>query len=67
MTMSWVEQVEQPADEQDEGMNDTEIDDNNNLEEEEKKVVAIEFTEQKLILKMMKCYWFLMIRYTRRR
>ena len=46
-----VEQVEQPADKQDEGMEDAEIDDNNNNEEEEdkeeKEAVGIWFTEQK--------------------
>ena len=47
-----VEQVEQPVDEQDEEIKNTEIDDkSNNLEEneeEEKEAIDIEFTEQKI-------------------
>ena len=53
-----VEQVEQPADEQDERMKNAEIDDNNNNseeeDEEEKEALGIEFTEQKTDPKMMK-------------
>ena len=42
----------------------------NNLkenEEEEKEPIDIEFTEQKQILKLWKCYWLKMIRCTKRR
>ena len=46
-----VEQAEQPANKQDEGMKDEEINDNNNNskeeDEEEKETVGIEYTEQK--------------------
>ena len=47
-----IEQVEQLADGQDEGIKDAEIDDNNNSEEEdeeEKETVGIKFTEQEVV------------------